>query len=149
MRRTLLQHTAIFILLVFFLSAAAALGNAQSNGPSLQSRQLSSDMYTCSVVGECKVCTDLEKKTQPYCKEYGNKQAISCKYNEDITGMPDALPLFQACPRVRWVERRHYHVFVVSNVVVSMLAVGVFLWRHRKLTGEQYRRMAQRIGISV
>lgn len=57
--------------------------------------------------------------------------------------------MFRGCPRVQWVERARFYQFVVVNVIISLLAVGVFSWRHRKLTGDQYRKMAQRIGISV
>jgi hypothetical protein len=57
--------------------------------------------------------------------------------------------MFRACSSVQWVERARYYEFVVLNLIVSLLAVGVFLWRYRALSQNQYRKLAQRIGISV
>ncbi|KAH8547589.1 hypothetical protein BGW37DRAFT_510081 [Umbelopsis sp. PMI_123] len=140
--------TSIFLILVALIITATA---TTSSSPlrSLNPRQSPTDAYSCSVVGQCEVCTDLEKKTQPYCKEFGNKQRISCQYNSNVTDISEPLPMYRGCSRVQWVERARYYQFVVLNVIISLLAVGVFSWRHRKLAGDQYRKMAQRIGISV
>ncbi|KAI8577277.1 hypothetical protein K450DRAFT_253055 [Umbelopsis ramanniana AG] len=144
------NYTPIFLALVLLLTASTAQSaNTPSALRSINPRQSPTDSYSCSVVGQCEVCTDLEKKTQPYCKEFGNKQRISCQYNKDVSDISEPLPMFRGCPRVQWVERARYYQFVVINVIISLLAVGVFSWRHRKLAGEQYRKMAQRIGISV
>lgn len=67
---------------------------------------------------------ELYKKTQPYCVEFGNKEAIRCEWddpeladkkNQTQIYEDDAisLPSFRACPRVRSVERARFIKFEV------------------------------------
>ncbi|KAL7332110.1 hypothetical protein PS15p_204204 [Mucor circinelloides] len=82
--------------------------------------------YSCYSIGECQVCSPLEKKTQPYCVEFGNKEPVRCEWddpeladkkNQTAFYEDDAisLPSFRACPRVRSVERARFIKFEVSN----------------------------------
>lgn len=61
-------------------------------------------------------CLPFCQKTQPYCVEFGNKEAVRCEWddpeladkrNQTIIYEDDsiALPSFRACPRVKSVER--------------------------------------------
>ncbi|CAO3598661.1 unnamed protein product [Absidia cylindrospora] len=36
--------------------------------------------YTCVPIGQCDVCTALEKKIADYCLEYGNKEQVLCEW---------------------------------------------------------------------
>ncbi|KAI9486211.1 MAG: hypothetical protein EXX96DRAFT_35244 [Benjaminiella poitrasii] len=95
--------------------------------------------YSCFPIGECEPCFPLEKKTQPYCVEFGNKQAVHCEWDDaellsrNQTAFDDddaiTLPSYRSCSRVKSVER------------VS--------WRQKIIAREQYQRLAQRIGVTV
>ncbi|KAG2206150.1 hypothetical protein INT47_003799, partial [Mucor saturninus] len=116
--------------------------------------------YSCHSIGECEQCTPLEKKTQPYCVEFGNKEAVRCEWDDpeladrrnQTTIYEDdsiALPSFRACPRVKSVERVRLIKFEGFNLSVAVISVIVFIWRQRKIAREQYQRLAQRIGVTV
>lgn len=64
------------------------------------------------------------QKTQPYCVEFGNKEAVRCEWddpeladkkNQTAFYEDDAisLPSFRACPRVKSVERARFIKFEV------------------------------------
>lgn len=116
--------------------------------------------YSCHSIGECEVCDPLEKKTQPYCKEFGNKEAVRCEWDDpeladkknQISFYDDnaiSLPSYRACPRVKTVERVRFIKFEGLNVAIAVISVVVFMWRQRKIAREQYQRLAQRIGVTV
>ncbi|CAO3628353.1 unnamed protein product [Mucor hiemalis] len=84
--------------------------------------------YSCHSIGECEVCDPLEKKTQPYCTEFGNKEAVRCEWDD---------------PEARFIK------FEGLNVAIAVISVIVFTWRQRKIAREQYQRLAQRIGVTV
>ncbi|KAL1934194.1 hypothetical protein VTP01DRAFT_6376 [Rhizomucor pusillus] len=117
--------------------------------------------YTCVATGECDVCTPFEKKTAPYCMEYGNKQPVRCKWDDpDIaeymrnqTTLYDydaiSLPSFRGCPHVKRIEHWKFVKFEVINLAVAVSSVSLVIWRQRKLAREQYQRLAQRIGVSA
>ncbi|KAL7317913.1 hypothetical protein PS15m_004208 [Mucor circinelloides] len=116
--------------------------------------------YSCYSIGECQVCSPLEKKTQPYCVEFGNKEPVRCEWddpeladkkNQTAFYEDDAisLPSFRACPRVRSVERARFIKFEGINAAVVVISVALFVWRQRKIAREQYQRLAQRIGVTV
>ncbi|ORY97919.1 hypothetical protein BCR43DRAFT_490555 [Syncephalastrum racemosum] len=114
--------------------------------------------YTCTPIGECDVCTPLEKKTMPHCMEYGNKEPVRCEWDDpdfapdkNATLDPDSitLPAFRGCPHVKRIERWKTIRFESVNFVVAVLAVIFVFWRQRKLAREQYQRLAQRIGVAT
>ncbi|KAI8988525.1 hypothetical protein BDF20DRAFT_336769 [Mycotypha africana] len=120
--------------------------------------------YSCYPIGECEICSPLEQKTQPYCADYGNKQAIRCEWNEPEIGdsglsnhtlstfdEDDAitLPSYRACPRVRQVERARFLKFEGFNFSVAVLSIMVFIWRQKKMAHEQYQNLARRIGVTT
>ncbi|KAI8063702.1 uncharacterized protein B0P05DRAFT_574262 [Gilbertella persicaria] len=109
--------------------------------------------YSCFAIGEC-------QKTQPYCLEYGNKEAVRCEWDDpeladkkNQTSFYDdnaiSLPSFRACPRVKSVERIRIIQFEGWNAVVAVVSLLVFFWRQRKIAHEQYQQLAQRIGVTV
>ncbi|SAL95317.1 hypothetical protein [Absidia glauca] len=73
--------------------------------------------YTCVLLGDCDVCTSLEKKTAPYCLEYGNKEPVHCEWDDPnwMTNKNDtsydhdddmiSLPTYRACPYVKRIEK--------------------------------------------
>ncbi|CEI93860.1 hypothetical protein RMCBS344292_08086 [Rhizopus microsporus] len=80
--------------------------------------------YSCYSIRECEVCSPLEKKTQPYCSEFGNKQAVRCEWDDpeladrkNQTMIYDddsiSLPSFQSCPRVKMIEQKRLIRFEV------------------------------------
>ncbi|KAI9246004.1 hypothetical protein EDC94DRAFT_627657 [Helicostylum pulchrum] len=116
--------------------------------------------YSCYSIGECEVCSPLEMKTQQYCLEFGNREAVRCEWddpeladkkNQTQIYEDDAisLPSFRACPRVKSVERARFIKFEGFNAAVAVMSVIVFTWRQRKIMREQYQRLAQRIGVTV
>ncbi|KAI8883574.1 hypothetical protein K501DRAFT_294579 [Backusella circina FSU 941] len=116
--------------------------------------------FTCFPIGECEVCSPLEKKTMPYCKEFGNKEAVSCEWDDaeladkrnQTTFYDDdaiSLPSFRACPRVRKVERMKFIKFEGINFAVAVISILIFTWRQRKIAREQYQKLAHRIGVIV
>ncbi|KAI8384937.1 uncharacterized protein BYT42DRAFT_612601 [Radiomyces spectabilis] len=114
--------------------------------------------YTCTPIGECDVCTPIEKKTVPYCMEYGNKEPVRCEWDdptlndkehqpEDFDSDAILLPSFQGCRRVKRLERWRFIRFETINVTIAILSLLILVWRQRKIAGEQYERLAQRIGV--
>ncbi|KAI7906283.1 uncharacterized protein BX663DRAFT_495888 [Cokeromyces recurvatus] len=115
--------------------------------------------YSCFPIGECEACSPLEKKTQPYCIEFGNKQAIRCEWddaelqNKNQTTFDDddaiSLPSFRPCRQVKSIERMRFIKFEAFNLVMAILSLVIFSWRQKKIAREQYQKLAQRIGITV
>jgi hypothetical protein len=67
----------------------------------------------------------------PYCKQFGNKEAVSCEWDDpeladkrNQTSFYDddaiSLPSFRACPRVRKVERMKFIKFEVNRLKRGM-----------------------------
>jgi hypothetical protein len=83
------------------------------------------------------------QKTQPYCVEFGNKEAVRCEWddpeladrkNQTAFYEDDAisLPSFRACPRVKSVERAKFIKFEVrlhEHFVGSCLTIVSILSR--------------------
>ncbi|KAI8374048.1 hypothetical protein EDC96DRAFT_498354 [Choanephora cucurbitarum] len=116
--------------------------------------------YSCYAIGECEVCSPFEKKSQPYCSEFGNKQAVRCEWDDpELADRKNQtsfyehnaifLPSFRACPRVKSVERVRMIEFEGLNIVVAVISIFVFIWRQRRMAREQYERLAQRIGVTI
>ncbi|KAI9019488.1 hypothetical protein CLU79DRAFT_757422 [Phycomyces nitens] len=116
--------------------------------------------YSCIPTGECDVCTSLEKKTIGYCADFGNKEPVRCEWNDpdladrkNQTSFYDydaiSLPLFRSCPRVKRIVRWQLVCFESANLGVAVVSIAVVVWRQRKLTREQYLRLAHRIGVTV
>lgn len=70
----------------------------------------------------------LTQKTQPYCTEFGNKEAVRCEWDDpeladkknQISFYDDnaiSLPSYRACPRVKTVERARFIKFEVSYIL--------------------------------
>ncbi|PHZ07322.1 uncharacterized protein RHIMIDRAFT_101276 [Rhizopus microsporus ATCC 52813] len=116
--------------------------------------------YSCYSIGECEVCSPLEKKTQPYCSEFGNKQAVRCEWDDpeladrkSQTMIYDddsiSLPSFQSCPRVKMIEQKRLIRFEVTVILTAIVSITIFIWRQKKITQEQYQRLAKRIGVTI
>ncbi|OBZ91713.1 hypothetical protein A0J61_00238 [Choanephora cucurbitarum] len=124
--------------------------------------------YSCYAIGECEVCSPFEKfihiyiikKSQPYCSEFGNKQAVKCEWDDpELADRKNQtsfyehnaifLPSFRACPRVKSVERVRMIEFEGLNIAVAVTSLLVFIWRQRRMAREQYERLAQRIGVTI
>ncbi|KAI9323132.1 hypothetical protein BX666DRAFT_2021887 [Dichotomocladium elegans] len=117
--------------------------------------------YTCTPIGECEVCLSFEKKTAPHCMEYGNKQPVRCTWDDpdlaenmrNQTTLYDddaiSLPSFRGCPHVKSIERWKFIKFESLNFAIAIMSICLVIWRQRKLAREQYRRLAQRIGVEV
>ncbi|ORZ18042.1 hypothetical protein BCR42DRAFT_490694 [Absidia repens] len=113
--------------------------------------------YTCVPIGECDVCTALEKKTADYCLEYGNKEQVNCQWDDpswvDTINKNDtdddviSLPTHRACPWVEHIEKWRLIKFEMINFVIVVFSVLVYIWRQRKLAREKYQQMVQRIGV--
>ncbi|KAI7871999.1 hypothetical protein BDF14DRAFT_1992710 [Spinellus fusiger] len=113
--------------------------------------------YSCVSIGECDVCSPLEKKTMSYCQAYGNKEPVHCEWTDaGLDGQKNqttvydndaiSLPMFQACPRVKRVEQWHLIQFESLNCGVAVLSLLVVVWRQRTLSQEQHLHLARRIG---
>ncbi|KAL0082079.1 hypothetical protein J3Q64DRAFT_1721672 [Phycomyces blakesleeanus] len=116
--------------------------------------------YSCISTGDCDVCTSLEKKTIPYCAEFGNKEPVRCEWNDpDLADRKNqttfydydaiSLPSFRSCPRVKRIVRWQLIQFESINLVVAVVSIILVIWRQRKLAREQYLRLAHRIGVTV
>ncbi|KAI7874151.1 hypothetical protein K492DRAFT_240975 [Lichtheimia hyalospora FSU 10163] len=117
--------------------------------------------YTCTPISECDVCTPFEKKTAPYCQEFGNKERVRCEWDDpdlaenlrNQTTLYDfdaiSLPSYRGCPHVKRIERWKFIKFESINFVVAIFSVTLVMWRQRKLAREQYQKLAQRIGVAV
>ncbi|CEP08018.1 hypothetical protein [Parasitella parasitica] len=95
--------------------------------------------YSCYSIGECQLCDPLEKKTQPYCVEFGNKEPVRCEWDDpeladrkNQTAFYEdgaiSLPSFRPCPRVRSVERARFIKFEVriSDKVLFLILIRTF-----------------------
>ncbi|KAI8067821.1 hypothetical protein BC940DRAFT_300542 [Gongronella butleri] len=112
--------------------------------------------YTCISLGECDICSPLEKKTASYCFEYGNKEPVKCQWDDpnwyanhsDTLDDDDVivLPTFRPCPWVKRVEHWRIVKFESVNMVVAVASLSVLIWRQRKLSREKYQQLVQRIG---
>ncbi|ORX59805.1 hypothetical protein DM01DRAFT_1333254 [Hesseltinella vesiculosa] len=112
--------------------------------------------YTCVSLGQCDICTPLEKKTASYCFQYGNKEPVRCEWDDPnwYTNRSDPLddddvillPTFRPCPWVQRIEQLKILKFESINLAVAVCSLLVFLWRHRKLSREKYQQLVQRIG---
>jgi len=111
----------------------------------------SANSYTCHVMGECEVCTELESKSQLYCIETGNKEPIECAWDGPVrdNASNDNLPSFRSCPRVKQVERIRFFEFQAANFVIAFTAGSILIWRQRKLARETVSRIARRVGTAV
>ncbi|KAI8346776.1 hypothetical protein BD560DRAFT_411271 [Blakeslea trispora] len=144
-----------------FNIATESVGGSRHLGDYTHSHEtVGKSTYSCYATGECEVCSSFEKKTQPYCSEFGNKQAVKCEWDDpeladrkNQTSFYDHnaifLPSFRACPRVKSVERVRMIEFEGINFAVAIVSLFVFVWRQRKMAREQYERLAQRIGVTV
>jgi len=100
---------------------------------------------TCRVIGECVPCAVFEVKLDSYCKEFGNKEPIECQYDTPGEHIGGPLPTFQACKRVKRLERTRYFEFQFVNILIAFLSCSILLWRRRKLAEDRYRKLSRRI----
>lgn len=116
--------------------------------------------FSCYPTEDCEVCSSLEKKTHPYCAEFGNKQKVRCEWDDpeladrkNQTAIYDddsiSLPSFRACPRVKRVEKSRFIKFEALNLIIAVISIAIFIWRQKQVAHEQYQRLAKRIGIVV
>ncbi|CAO3590077.1 unnamed protein product [Absidia cylindrospora] len=168
-----MRGVLLFLILFYYSSSSLALaGNNKRAPPFPQATDLPVRLgnythshenverptYTCTSLGECDICTSLEKKTASYCLDYGNKEPVQCEWDNpnwvvnrnDTMTDDDAinLPTFRACPWVKRVEKWRIIKFETMNFILAVISVSVFLWRQRKLAKEKYQQMAQRIGVA-
>ncbi|CAO3614708.1 unnamed protein product [Cunninghamella blakesleeana] len=104
-------------------------------------------------------CSSLEKKTAPFCLEYGNKRQVQCEWDDPnlvLNGneaLKDddyiSLPTFEGCPWVKHVEKSRIIKFEVINFIIAVFSVLILIWRQKSLAREKYQQLAQRIGIPV
>ncbi|KAG8725958.1 hypothetical protein FRC12_023846 [Ceratobasidium sp. 428] len=116
------------------------------------------DEVVCRPFGMCEPCP-AEALGQPFCQPYGNRRLIHCIRKSDIpkdtpgehlpdTALPGETPAWEACGRVVLQERADFNEFVVCNLVLAMLSLGILYAKVKKLTTMQYRQLAARIGLT-
>ncbi|KAF0441495.1 N-alpha-acetyltransferase 30, NatC catalytic subunit [Gigaspora margarita] len=103
---------------------------------------------TCELVGECEPCDKLDSAALDYCKQYGNREEIKCKWN----GTPkngSNLPEYRPCRRVKRLERAKYFEFQFVSAFIAFISCTILIYRRHKLTADGYRRLARRIGGNI
>ena len=108
---------------------------------------MASNHYACAPVGECEPCPE-DHVSYPYCRPYNNRQAVKCTLL-GANGAPAAgaadVQGWSACGKFVGSEMHQYALFILGNVVLVLLAVGVYVWRQqyqtRKYRGMLYQRV--------
>ncbi|CAE6457705.1 unnamed protein product [Rhizoctonia solani] len=117
------------------------------------------DEVVCRPFGMCEPCP-AEAVNQPFCKPYGNRRLIHCIRKADIPkdtpdghlpdhALPGETPAWESCGKVVLQERADFNEFVVCNLALAALSLGVLYAKVKKLTTMQYRQLAARIGLAL
>lgn len=115
---------------------------------------------TCRPFGACEPCP-VDALHEPFCHPFGNRQLMHCSNTttpttrppdepHPIPPPPGALgetPAWQTCGRVPAQERADFYEFVACNLFFAAVAIGVSLFRSRRIEAHQARRLAVRIGL--
>ncbi|KDN48315.1 hypothetical protein RSAG8_02907, partial [Rhizoctonia solani AG-8 WAC10335] len=116
------------------------------------------DEVVCRPFGVCEPCP-AEALNQPFCKPYGNRRLIHCIRKADIPkdmpdgqlpdhALPGETPAWESCGKVLLQERADFNEFVICNLALAALSLGVLYAKVKKLTTMQYRQLAARIGLT-
>ncbi|KAJ1302158.1 hypothetical protein OPQ81_000986 [Rhizoctonia solani] len=119
---------------------------------------VTTDEVVCRPFGMCEPCP-AEALNQPFCKPYGNRRLIHCIRKADIPkdtldghlpdhALPGETPAWESCGKVILQERADFNEFVLCNLGLAALSLGVLYAKVKKLTTMQYRQLAARIGLT-
>lgn len=115
---------------------------------------------TCRPFGACEPCP-VDALHEPFCHPFGNRQLMHCSNTTTPTTRPQdephpippppgalgETPAWQSCGRVPAQERADFYEFVACNLFFATVAIGVSLFRSRRIEAHQARRLAARIGL--
>lgn len=94
-----------------------------------------------SVAHECQPCSDFEKASKfiPSCETNGHKEKVHC----DISG-----DTFRSCPRVLWLEEKHFWTLELVSLVVGLFSSMFVMWRHKILEYQMMKKIQQQTNCS-
>lgn len=99
---------------------------------------------TAVVVEECKPCTVFEQKTNLACRETGYSEKVKCTLKD---GTETSLP--RSCPKITWVEEKHYWLFEVLMALLGFGSYSVVHARQRRLDRLLLEKVNRQIATGV
>ncbi|KDR72564.1 hypothetical protein GALMADRAFT_228849 [Galerina marginata CBS 339.88] len=119
----------------------------------------------CTPFGACEPCPN-DAMNEPFCQPFGNRRLMHC-VNSTSSSASDStkgggassrpgtshfireIPAWESCGRIPAKERADFYEFIACNVLFAAVALGVLLFRERRLRMGRARMLAARIGIGV
>ncbi|PPQ82608.1 hypothetical protein CVT25_007122 [Psilocybe cyanescens] len=110
----------------------------------------------CTPFGSCEPCPS-DAMNEPFCQPFGNRRLMHClNSTTESSSSPQQgstnhaipeIPAWESCGRIISKERADFYEFVACNVLFALVALGVLVFRERRLRLGRARMLAARIGI--
>ncbi|KAH6900856.1 hypothetical protein BKA70DRAFT_1061161, partial [Coprinopsis sp. MPI-PUGE-AT-0042] len=113
----------------------------------------------CVPFGKCEPCP-ADSLDEPFCQPFGNRRLLHCTNATDTSGFAEPetpiggdindkgkILAWESCGRISAQERADFFEFVACNIVFTVVALGLVVWRSRVVQARQARVLAARIGL--